>query len=352
MKKYIIDPEYLGNTRIKFKSEADVCETLLNNGFEYKKVYISQGTSIPKLLKKIPEVKRGVKKALNELPNDSLILFNYPWSAMNKSLFKNIKSICTNKNMISVAFIQDINIMRTSRFLGKIYFKFIVGEYKNLNNFDFIICHNPSMKKHLISKGINEEKLIVNQIMDYLVDGKPNEVKFAKEVNLAGNLSLEKAKYVYKLNELNNKNYKFNLFGKNYEGISNDFLDYKGFFDPQVLISKIDKGFGLVWDGSSLDLCDGTFGNYLRYNNPCKFSNYMACGVPVIVWEKSALAPFVKEHKVGFTVKNLHDIEDLMKNITKEEYNICAENVKKIQKKVNNGEYVLSSIDEILKRNK
>ena len=50
---------------------------------------------------------------------------------------------------------------------------------------------------------------------------------------------------------------------------------------------------GLIWDGAS-DSSDEDIGmkNYTRYNNPHKLSCYMAAGLPVIVWEKSAISKF------------------------------------------------------------
>ena len=60
----------------------------------------------------------------------------------------------------------------------------------------------------------------------------------------------------------------------------------------------MDQNFGLVWDGTSLDGCNGRYGEYLKFNNPHKTSLYLSCGIPVIIWKEAALADFVEEHKV------------------------------------------------------
>ena len=106
----------------------------------------------------------------------------------------------------------------------------------------------------------------------------------------------------------------------------------------------------MIWDGQSIDKISGLFGEYLRYNNPHKFSLYMATGIPVIVWKESALASFVEKNKVGYTVNSLYELEDIFKKMTKEEYEILVNNVKKIQNKVINGEYILTAVEKVLEK--
>ena len=71
----------------------------------------------------------------------------------------------------------------------------------------------------------------------------------------------------------------------------------------------------------------------------------MAAGLPVIVWEKSAISKFVKDNNIGYTIKKIDDINTLDFSDLKEK----AENVKKIEEKVQNGEYTKSVIKKILK---
>ena len=85
--------------------------------------------------------------------------------------------------------------------------------------------------------------------------------------------------------------------------------------------------------------------NYTKYNNPHKLSCYMAAGLPVIVWEKAAISKFVKDNNIGYTIKKIDDINTLDFSDLKEK----AENVKKIEEKVQNGEYTKNVIKKILK---
>ena len=41
-----------------------------------------------------------------------------------------------------------------------------------------------------------------------------------------------------------------------------DDFDY---FLPEELIENLEGSLGLVWDGNTIETCDGPFGNYLRY---------------------------------------------------------------------------------------
>ena len=132
----------------------------------------------------------------------------------------------------------------------------------------------------------------------------------------------------------------FSLFGVNYTGLNNEFLQYKGSVDPDELPKILKTGFGLVWDGSSLFSCDGNSGEYLKWNNPHKFSLYMASGIPVFVWVESALASFVIDHNLGFTINSLNEIEDILKNLTIEEYETLLNTKIELYKEIMTGDYV------------
>ena len=72
----------------------------------------------------------------------------------------------------------------------------------------------------------------------------------------------------------------------------------------------------------------------------------MSCGIPVIVWEKSALSDFVVENSLGFVISSLDEIEEKINDIDEEKYNILLKNVSVVQDKVINGEFLKSSLNE------
>lgn len=86
--------------------------------------------------------------------------------------------------------------------------------------------------------------------------------------------------------------------------------------------------------------CSGIFGDYLRINNPHKTSLYLACGIPVITWNKAAIAQYVRKNRVGITVSSLDEINEKLKDVSKDEYNLMRKNAKKCSERVRNGYYL------------
>ena len=126
------------------------------------------------------------------------------------------------------------------------------------------------------------------------------------------------------------------------EGLDNIF--YHGAFPADELPLKLNGKFGLVWDGYSADGCQGTFGQYLKLNNPHKTSLYLASGLPVIIWKEAALASFIVENNLGFAVDKLSEINEKLSQISDEQYKIMANNVKGISAKLRNGEYIKTAL--------
>ena len=140
------------------------------------------------------------------------------------------------------------------------------------------------------------------------------------------------------------------MYGKGYSKEEKEKnIEYKGAFLPEELLNNLEGSFGLVWDGNSKDSCQGGFGEYLRYNNPHKVSMYLAAGIPVIIWKEAALADFIENNKLGFTISNLNQIGKILDNLTNEEYEQYIINVNEYSMKVKKGDFLNKVIDEIIK---
>lgn len=61
--------------------------------------------------------------------------------------------------------------------------------------------------------------------------------------------------------------------------------------------------------------CNGGFDEYLKYNNPHKFSLYLAARVSVIVWSQSTLANFVRGNEIGLCRDCLQDLKEAVPGI-------------------------------------
>lgn len=200
---------------------------------------------------------------------------------------------------------------------------------------DVIIVHNEKMKQWFLAQGISSDRLLVLNIFDYLIEKKNGKSHFEKSVSIAGNLDLKKSKYLTRLKDLQTK---FVLYGPNYnEQIAFSNITYKGSYSPEELPEHLNRGFGLIWDGESIDTCSGDYGNYLKYNNPHKLSLYIACGMPVFIWHEAAEASLVVDNNLGYTISNLNDIDSIFAKISEEEYSRLVNNVSVFSSKLVSG---------------
>ena len=113
-----------------------------------------------------------------------------------------------------------------------------------------------------------------------------------------------------------------------------DNITYGGVLPADQVPKVLTRGFGLIWDGDSVETCKGGFGEYLRYNNPHKLSLYLSSGLPV------------EKNKVGYAIESLKDIHELLQEISKDEYIKIAENVRKLSQKLANGNYMRLALNK------
>lgn len=273
-----------------------------------------------------------------------VVLIQYPMEErtnfLNKLFLFNMNFLRKNKSIILIHDLDGI------RYQNDVYLK---QDIDRLNKVSYVIAHNDIMKKRLIKDGV-KSKIYTLKLFDYLCDydNDIKEIKFDKEnpiIVYAGNLSSKKSPFIHEL--INKKiNFTLNLYGVGIDKDLSKKIIYKDKYPAEILPNKLEGNLGLIWDGAS-DSSDEDIGmkNYTRYNNPHKLSCYMAAGLPVIVWEKSAISKFVKDNNIGYTINKITDIN----NLDYSDYDTKKENVRKIQVKVRNGEYTKNVINEILK---
>ncbi len=277
-------------------------------------------------------------KIQKKIKPNSLLFIQYP-NADYKLNIKNIKKLKNKQNVKVVALIHDLPSIQDQSVKQEI-------ENELLKQFDYLICHNEKMKKVLMKKvGIEEYKLVCLEVFDYLSD---KEIKRRTDKNegitVAGNLSRNKTGYIYKL--LENGTVKLNLYGPNFD--VKDYDGYRGVMSPEKLIEEIYGSYGLIWDGDSLEKCTGTFGEYQKINNPHRVSMNLAAKMPLIIWNEAALSDFVRENKVGLIVNSLNDIENIISNVTDEEYNEMLENLEIISSRVTSGFYTRKAVKAVI----
>lgn len=263
--------------------------------------------------------------------------FHYSQLTREKLLYKLKKE----KKVKFISVVHDVEELRAFRYND--YYK---REFEvMLDIADIIIVHNQVMLDWFAGCGVSKEKLVNLKLFDYLIDDPtPKKVGFERSINIAGNLDVTKCGYISQLGQL--EGVKVNLYGPNFDEKMRqcENINYRGSFPVDEIPNQLNKGFGLVWDGESIDGCKGLSGQYLRYNNPHKMSLYIASGLPIIIWKNAAQAKFVKENGIGICVENLKDIHEAFSAISEHEYKQMLFNVLKVRREVVNGEFTRSAI--------
>lgn len=268
-----------------------------------------------------------------------------------------------------IALVHDLNSLREQR--GK---QAVKREIKALNQFQAVIVHNEKMKEWLTEQGL-KAPMVVLGIFDYRAEEKekvrqeeqtrirPEEKEKAEkgilELVVAGNLSPDKAGYLYQ--PLQSENFKINAYGTGYvfpekksdpkasKKQDSNSVCYQGSFVPELLPRVMKGDFGLVWDGPVTETCLGPTGEYLRYNNPHKVSLYIRSGLPVILWEEAALADFIRERKLGFTIRSLQELEESLKKVTETEYAEYLQNIEALSRELEEGAFTKRAMAEAVK---
>ena len=285
---------------------------------------------------------------ISKLQSEDIVVIQYPLLNITV-LFDKIMRKMSKKKIKTVALIHDLDSLRlrNNGHMNLFDKRRIYEDIKVLPKFSNIISHNEKMTEKLNEYGISNDKIENLEIFDYLVNKDLNLKKRNKElpVIIAGNLSSEKAGYIRDLSKITDV--EFNLYGKGLDFETTKNVIYKGSFLPDELPNELDGAFGLVWDGNDINECNGVYGEYLKYNNPHKVSLYLISNLPVIVWQKSAMADFVIKNKIGIVVNSLEDIQKIKDNLSEKEYEDIIKNVKIISNKLLEGNYLGSVVDKI-----
>ena len=333
MKKYCIVENGLLEQHAGSKARRDVADTLIGLGWEACPVHpikVRVNVSYLERIRMALVFQKDWKRVVKTLQSGDELLIQYPLDMYPKVSMLALRQIqkLKQKNVRIGMLIHDLDSLRNQNPEERAWYQ--GAEEKFLSQADYIIAHNEKMTAYLKSCKMTQPIYSLG-LFDYLVDsqmsaaGKKN---IAEGIVIAGNLAPEKAGYVYQLGSVDAR---FHLYGPNVQKEKlGENMDYKGSFPPDKLPEILEGKFGLVWDGDSLNGCGGEFGEYVKYNNPHKASLYLACGLPVIVWEEAAVADFVKKYQVGIAVDSLEEIPGEMANMTEEKYQVLKANVSEI----------------------
>lgn len=333
MKKYLLTEIPHNTLNAGYKAKNDIRTVLECEGFS--------AVDVTETFKfdKIPEYFKLIKSLLS-LEKGAELVIQWPiYSFFNSKFMPLFLSVLEKKEFKIILVIHDLESVRFAKDE-----KSTALEKRVLDVSQKIIAHNDSMKAFLCENlGVGAKKLISLGIFDYLCDEVSRERNLGDGVCLAGNLDPNKSGYVYRLGSL--EAVSLNVYGGNFdEKSASKSISYKGSFQPSDLPQNLEGGFGLVWDGNSSDTCEGITGQYLKINNPHKTSLYLASSLPVIIWDKAALAPFIEKNNLGFSVSGLSEIKEKLENMSGEDYALMLSNVKKIGAHLRHGSFIKSAV--------
>lgn len=208
-----------------------------------------------------------------------------------------------------------------------------------------IVAHNSEMADYLSKR--YESKIVVLGLFDYLLPSDVEPPTSKSGIDIAGNLSPEKAGYVYQLSK-KFPGFDFNLYGPGFDERAVENEMYKGSFLPNDLISHLNGQFGLVWDGDSTSTCSGKYGTYIRFNNPYKLSLYLALGKPVIIWDKAAASKIVRENNCGLTADSIDSAIEMISEMSDTKYKEMCSSAIRVGKQLRTGFYTKRAIQTVV----
>ena len=348
--KYYLKDSFLHNAHEKnagSKARNDVEAILISEGYEGLELKVENWYKM-NFFKAQQHKYRATKSVFDQLGAGDELVIQFPIIHHTFFISQLIKQ-AQKRGAKFYLLIHDVETLRHAagsevKFRHKVrnYFQ----EKKALMSVDGIIVHNDIMKKVLVSQGVPADKMVSLEIFDYLIPNFEEKTAPQKDqpIIVAGNLNPTKSGYLYNLPEQP----AYNLYGVGYdESRALKNTSYFGSFMPDNLPTALEGSFGLVWDGDSSETCQGSYGNYLRFNNSHKASLYLASGFPVVVWKESALAHFILEKSCGIAVASLHDLEAALENLTEKEYADLSENARRIGKDLREGYYLRSALKKL-----
>ena len=338
VKKVLLTFKDAGKNQAGPKATQDVEKILVNHGFESETFYLNLDSKIKKLYyAKYYFSRMFRKRGIDELVVQYPIYSRY----IVKAIITNFRKYSNGKIYFVIHDLEGLRLYKDDETYSQ-------DELDFFRLIDGVIAHNPSMKKYLESKGIKGKITCVN-FFDYLVKEDSSDFNVENisknRICFAGNLA--KASF---LDKLSLSDIKLDVYGVNRSTSYNNGIEYKGVFPPDQLPLMLHEKFGLVWDGNSIKKCGGTYGNYIKYNSPHKASLYLSAGIPIIVWNQSAISELVEEYGLGISVNSLENIDQVVLGIPESTYLELKNNAVRYSNKIRSGQNIIKAIKSLEER--
>lgn len=276
--------------------------------------------------------------SMRSIPAGAVIFFQFPLYPTMHRIF--IRLMLLRKNIQLVCIIADIDGLKDEDHNK------LANEIKILKRLQHFIVHNENMERWLksIVAHANISKL---NFFDFLV--KPTEVTRTKkyEIVFAGNL--QKSPFLESVGLLGN-DLLFRVYGEGFTASMKEQknITYQGVLKPEELPPAIEGSFGLVWDGTGIDYPEGSLGKYMHFISHHKLSLYIVCNLPVIVHEDAGSAQLVTRLGIGFSIKNLYELQTRINELSEEDYARMSYNCKPVAKLISEGKCLETALSDVL----
>ncbi|ALT80279.1 hypothetical protein AU077_01120 [Streptococcus gallolyticus] len=325
MKNYILTPKLRTSYDGSIKPRRDISD-ILTSKLLFEKInypmFNSQLTEFPDINNKVMDIVE---------PN-SVIYFQYPLYITSDFQVDLIRKAHMNKCSV-IAIVHDLNSLRGLHTT-------LERDIELLNQFDVITLPSKLAREVLTNNGLNVP--VVNQTdpFDFLTNTPINYPTFSHTVNYAGNISFIKAGFLENINDVY-----MHIFGSNLDFTLPTNLEYMGQFDNDTLISKLNTGYGLLWDSDGID--NTKFKTYEKYNWQYKLSLYLASGIIPIADTNSNVGIWLNNNKCGLTLDILEELNNSIMAISKSQYGQLQSNVRIQQHRLREGYYTKELISSI-----
>lgn len=332
--KCYISKNYRHTNTAGDKAKTDI-EAIMS-GAEFVNLGLTQGRSSNSLVayfKTLASVMRGVSR----MRRGDIVVVQYPL----KKYYDYVVRKAAERGAKVVTLIHDLGSFRRKKFTE-------AEEVGRLNKSSVVIVHSRAMLQWLKDRGVTVPMVVLG-LFDYLSAHAAREVEGLSRgrtsLMFAGNCSRKANGWIYSLAEVA-PGVDIILYGNGVETPAPGNIKAMGQVDSDTLIGEAAGDYGMVWYGDSLDEGAGPLGEYLQYNAPHKTSMYLRAGIPVIIWDKAALADIVKRLDVGICVSSLRNIQEVLAGISPERYARMRANAYKVSAKLAEGGFTLEALSK------
>lgn len=275
-------------------------------------------------------------KIYRTIPHRATVFFHFPIRSRAKRVLLQLLKL---KKCRPVAYLHDFEGLRTQDN------RLLRNEFNQLKPFDLLLAQNELMEKWLEPMG----KMVINiEMYDYLDSALASNKSKRKEANVAFVGNPTKAPFINQLHQITDVH--FQLYGHVPNSVRAFNCHLHGSVDPRMLPSLLEGSFGLVWDGNDIDTCSGGFGQYLRINTSHKLAAYILAGLPILIWDQSAMSNWVKKKGIGICISSLKNLSDVIEKLSTDDYDSMQFNIKRLQPKIAAGAFLEDALKKISER--